>query len=206
MPAKRLCETTAAGRPLKKLAVKAIMFCPCDDDTALLAYCKKAALRLSAPQQERLVLNLHRGLVMSTACTGSGMAEVVHAVLHNMTGASSECAFACEKVKFKREFVLSIVSPLLSKHGCMFEDMTTLPSGVSTCAAHRQACKVTRRTDNTRLWILLQGLVQVEWAAGPRREVEDLAQWLRLLGEDLRSRHELRQQGEAPCDDPRERG
>ena len=75
------------------------------------------------------------------------MVEVVHAVLHNMTGASSECAFACEKVKFKREFVLSIVSPLLSKHGCMFEDMTTLPSGVSTCAAHRQACKVTRRTD-----------------------------------------------------------
>lgn len=117
------------------------------DDTSVLAQFLQSSLnKLSQPQHDRLRHHLQDDFTMSSSCTGSGMAEVVHTELHHMLNLPSKVEFGCEKVKVKREFYMSVVEPHLDSHGCFFEDMTALPELVAQCAVHKHSCKVPVRT------------------------------------------------------------
>lgn len=130
-----------------KAAKNTNRFAESDDDSLLQAYCKKCVRELSSQQKERVHANLARVFVMSSACTGSGMAELVHACVHKLFHLPSTVAFGCEKVRFKRDFVMTIVDSLQASHGCMFEDMLVLPERVAACKRHDRPCKVPERMD-----------------------------------------------------------
>jgi site-specific DNA-cytosine methylase len=113
----------------------------------LSQFLERSLEKMSKLQLDRLRQHLEDDFTMSSACTGSGMAEVVHAELARMLDLPSQVAFSCEKVKTKREFYMSVVCPHLSEHGCMFEDMTALPGLVASCTVHGHVCKVPTRTN-----------------------------------------------------------
>lgn len=118
-----------------------------NDGDFLTKFLEESLLKLSKHQYERLKGHLHGDFRMSSACTGSGMAEVVHAELCRLLDAPSHVAFSCEKVKTKRQFYQGCVMPHLSSHGCMFEEMSSLAEVVAPCAYHGHDCKVESRTD-----------------------------------------------------------
>ena len=49
-------------------------------------------------------------------------------------------AFSCEKVRFKRQFLAQVVS----RHGCMFEDLKHLNKVAGYCSNHCNMCFVPR--------------------------------------------------------------
>lgn len=135
--ARGVCKRPAGGmckRPAKRSKTGGV--------SVISEFLECALTKLSKPQLDRLCQHLQDKFTVSSACTGSGMAEVVHAELTRMLKLPSEVAFSCEKVKSKREFYMSVVSPHLSVHGCMFDDMTSLPDLVAQCSAHGHACRV----------------------------------------------------------------
>lgn len=139
--ARGVCKRPAGGmckRPAKRSKTGGV--------SVLSEFLECALTKLSKPQLDRLCQHLQDKFTVSSACTGSGMAEVVHAELTRMLKLPSEVAFSCEKVKSKREFYMSVVSPHLSVHGCMLDDMTSLPDLVAQCSVHGHACKVPTRT------------------------------------------------------------
>ena len=116
-------------------------------DSTLRVYLKEILKKLTTTQRKRLTTNLQQDFSMSSACTGSGMAEMVFATLCNIIGTPCICNFSCEKVQFKRDFVTKVVGPWMSNHGdcCMFCDMTSLPERVAPCKTHGKDCKVPER-------------------------------------------------------------
>ena len=46
---------------------------------------------------------------MSSACTGTGMAEVVHIMVHSMYGGNAKGSFSCEKIPWKQKFYRKVV-------------------------------------------------------------------------------------------------
>ena len=135
--ARGVCKRPAGGmckRPAKRSKTGGV--------SVISEFLECALTKLSKPQLDRLCQHLQDKFTVSSACTGSGMAEVVHAELTRMLKLPSEVAFSCEKVKSKREFYMSVVSPHLSVHGCMFDDMTSLPDLVAQCSVHGHACRV----------------------------------------------------------------
>ena len=67
--------------------------------SVLSEFLECALTKLSKPQLDRLCQHLQDKFTVSSACTGSGMAEVVHAELIRMLELPSEVAFSCEKAR-----------------------------------------------------------------------------------------------------------
>ena len=140
-PAPKVVRGESAGGASSKVAKQA--------DSLLCDYMKQCLKRLSLAKRKRLTASLRADFSMSSACTGSGMAEVVFATLCNIVDAPCLCNFCCEKVPFKRDFITNVVSPLASNHGdaCMFEDITIHPQRVAPCKTHGKDCRVPDRMD-----------------------------------------------------------
>ena len=139
--ARGVCKRPAGGM-CKRLAKRS----KTGGVSVLSQFLECALTKLSEPQLDRFCQHLQDKFTMSSACTVSGMAEVVHAELTRMLELPSEVAFSCEKVKSKRGFYMSVMSPHLFVHGCMFDDMASLPDLVAQCSVHGHACKVPMRT------------------------------------------------------------
>lgn len=91
---------------------------------------------------------------MSTACSGSGAAEVIYLGLCHELKIKPVLDFACEKSKSKRNFMHDFLhqsfdlSKLMTRAPCMFDDITTLGTGVGRCSVHEKhgTCPVPRRS------------------------------------------------------------
>jgi site-specific DNA-cytosine methylase len=110
-------------------------------------YVQASIKQCSAKQRANMSKHINRGFVISSGCTGSGMAEVVHAHVHEIHSQPPHASFSCEKVKFKRHFYRSVVEPHLANVGCCFEEMGELGSGCARCEVHAQSCPVPRGDD-----------------------------------------------------------
>ena len=97
---------------------------------------------LPADLMARLVENVGQGVKLSTACSGSGMAEAYHILVHQVLKKEAVVSFACEKTPNKREWYLRLIEPRLAKPECLFVDITELGSGTAKCAKHEQSCPV----------------------------------------------------------------
>lgn len=111
--------------------------------------------KLSNVQVEALVAKL-KDLQprLSSACSGSGVAEIVHHAILARAGLHARVDFACEKHKAKRTFLKTIMERKLCKDlaceemPCLFEDVMELNTGRATCAMHPGGlCNVKRRSD-----------------------------------------------------------
>ncbi|MFM7352321.1 MAG: hypothetical protein ACKO1G_04495, partial [Microcystis aeruginosa] len=56
----------------------------------------------------------------ATACSGSGLAEICHSVLHELLGQPAHVAFTCEKARFKRDFRKATSKPFFSRAPCVY--------------------------------------------------------------------------------------
>ena len=111
-------------------------------------FLKSCMRKLSNDGKKNLHANvMDRAFTMSSACTGSGMAEVCHTVVHSLLNRPSHAAFACEKVKYNIEFYQAAVEPHLASPSCCFEDMASLPSGAADCCTHGRLCTIARDVD-----------------------------------------------------------
>ena len=98
---------------------------------------------LPAELATNLKKNLQDGNArLASACSGSGLAEAYHAILHKEFEADAVVLFTCEKARAKRTFIECIVSPQMKHKGCSFEDMLELPSGTGRCCVHGGKCRV----------------------------------------------------------------
>lgn len=125
---------------------------PCSTQHAKLGpflnkYLRASIQRCSKAHCANMRNHIARGFVISSGCTGSGMAEVVHAHVHKVHGRPPRASFSCEKVRFKREFYRAVVEPHLANVGCCFEEMAHLGTGRARCEVHAQECPVPRRDD-----------------------------------------------------------
>ena len=69
---------------------------------------------LDPAQMDKLTKSVQRRKwSFSSACSGSGMAEVAAHLLFKALGGSLTTQFFCEKVKFKRDFIRQVVVPKL---------------------------------------------------------------------------------------------
>ena len=108
---------------------------------------------LTEEQAEAIRANFrcNGGLRFSSACSGSGMAEIAHWQLANWSGEQPLLDFSCEKEPAKQQFLHSVVHRRFGcknecpSHGpCVFEDLLELQEGVATCAVHGSDCQVAR--------------------------------------------------------------
>ena len=87
---------------------------------------------------------------ISSACTGTGSAEVAHQCLMEVAGGKHILQFSCENNVQKQQFLLKIVEPVISdaEESCLFVDLVDLSSGCCTCVKHldpsrtNSACEV----------------------------------------------------------------
>eukprot|EP00959_Pyramimonas_sp_CCMP1952_P174957 3656166-Pyramimonas_sp.AAC.1 len=90
---------------------------------------------------------MDREPVMTAACSGTGIPEIVHHLIAAKTGNASKMGFSCEKVATKRDFLMKIAQPKLGSPGCIFKEMGDLPQRVGDCAVHGKRCRVHERSD-----------------------------------------------------------
>ena len=106
--------------------------------------------RCDAKVVQKLAAQLQaRPLVLSSGCSGSGMAEVVHHFLMAGLKAPAPVGFACEKVKGKQAFIANVVqSRMTGQKSCIFEDMSDLLTGAGMCYHHKgERCEVPSTSD-----------------------------------------------------------
>ena len=119
-----------------------------DKDDFLHKYLQSILKRMTTKQRENIATHIcEREFVISSGCTGSGMAEVVHVAAHQIFGRSAHAAFACEKIKSKRTFYRNVVEPHLAAPACCFEELNDLRLGAARCEAHGRSCAVPRGCD-----------------------------------------------------------
>jgi hypothetical protein len=75
-----------------------------------------AVKKLTAPQRKQLTENLKNGMTLSSACSGSGMAEAVHLVLARQAGATGHVGFACECKTAKADWIHNVAAEGGSVH------------------------------------------------------------------------------------------
>ena len=66
-------------------------------------------LKLDPVRLAQLAQNMKLEHAMSSACTGTGMAEVVHVLVHEIYGVNAFGSFSCEKPTFKQRFFKDVV-------------------------------------------------------------------------------------------------
>ena len=106
--------------------------------------------RLGAPAEKELMEKLlRRTWTTSGACSGSGMAEVAFSAFMDHFGADHSCHFMCEKESRKQHFLNETATIYSPGEMHIFNDISTLHSGVGACAGHgtTMTCEVSRRAD-----------------------------------------------------------
>ena len=102
--------------------------------------------KLSAKQRQTLcdAVQVEARRTLSSACSGSGMAEVAHAVLMEMLGVDSKLVFSCEKESWKQRHLQECVHDKLDPNsiGCLFSDLSDLASGKGHCIIHSEDCEI----------------------------------------------------------------
>ena len=112
-------------------------------DSVLMKIMKRMLRKQKAADRAAFQSNLTKRLSMASACTGSGMAEVVHISAHEIYGLEAHSDFACEKVGFKQEFYRKVVEPRMVQAAagtCHFDDIEQLGLDMSACITHRRRC------------------------------------------------------------------
>ena len=85
---------------------------------------------------------------VSSACTGSGMAEVAFCGVVGHFNGKVQVDFCCERSISKQAFLKHIVEPNLgSGTFCMYDELHDLHTGAGACAAHMSRCGVRRHSD-----------------------------------------------------------
>ena len=81
-------------------------------------------------------VDAHR--VVSTACSGSGMGEIVFHAVMQFLGQDAKLSYSCENVPFKQRFLQHVVHPAIDKCGraCLFKDLNQLSDGSAGCMIH----------------------------------------------------------------------
>lgn len=101
-----------------------------------------AVRKLPNAQKARAKAVMRNGFAMSSACTGSGMAEVVHILMNREFKTNGAVHFSCEKAAHKRLFVHEVVAPFLNFSSHSFGDIASLPNRVAHCFRHEHPCPV----------------------------------------------------------------
>ena len=89
-----------------------------------------------------------RPVRMSSACSGSGVAELAHMLLMRRLGKPAIVDFSCEVEKPKQEYLSKIIHPHVSSapskstSPCCFDDISHLGRGAARCCIHQGACEV----------------------------------------------------------------
>ena len=86
-----------------------------------------AVRKLPNAQKASAKAVMRNGFAMSSACTGSGMAEVVHILMNREFKTNGAVHFSCEKAAHKRLFVHEVVAPFLNFSSHSFGDIASLP-------------------------------------------------------------------------------
>lgn len=104
--------------------------------------------KLSDKQLRNLEEKLsNRPWKMSSACSGSGMAEVSWVYLHKMFSLPAHVAFSCENVKWKQRFLEAVLHDKIKLvPGCIFADLCRLHRGVARCEVHNCDCDVPKKS------------------------------------------------------------
>ena len=138
--AKRPAAANTEGQPRQKVRAKGL-------------FPEKIFEEMLAIMSEKRRRDLKNALTrkpwsMSSACSGSGMAEVSWVFLHNTFAIPARVAFSCESVKWKQRFLTAVLHDKVSLvPGCMFGDLCTLRTGTTSCAAHGKECDVPKHSD-----------------------------------------------------------
>ena len=124
------------------------------------SYMRYILSRLTSEQHKKLMEHLSKHPSMASACSGSGMAELVWRAMLAETGHRGTLIFSCENVPVKQEFLRKVVHPRLADYGgkeaCLFKDIGELGKGVASCVVHsdnvkeqhrQPGCEVDRHTD-----------------------------------------------------------
>ena len=92
--------------------------------------------------RDAVQVEAHRTL--SIACSGSGMAEVTHAVLMEMLKVDSKLVFTCEKQGWKQRHLIDCVHDQLGPNSCscFFKDLSDLACGKAHCLIHDRDCEI----------------------------------------------------------------
>lgn len=83
---------------------------------------------------------------ISSACTGTGMAEAAWYALVRCAGGKMSVDFSCEKVKYKRDFIHNVLGNKTGKSACIFTELAELGLGSGQCSVHQESCCVKRRS------------------------------------------------------------
>ena len=107
--------------------------------------------RISPSQLAKLQHNLcSRTWRVSSACSGTGVAELTHACVCDKANAALELDFSCEKVPYKRQFISNCLRYIVEDEGehCIFNDLLELKNGIARCSQHGNSeCPIPRHGD-----------------------------------------------------------
>jgi hypothetical protein len=92
---------------------------------------------------------LNRTWTTSGACSGTGIVEVAFSALMDHFGADHSYQFMCEKESRKQHFLHETATIFAQGEVHIFDDISTLQSGVGACAGHgeKMTCEVSRGAD-----------------------------------------------------------
>ncbi len=72
-------------------------------ETMLYGFLQEMIGQLDPKRRTRLADNMQRELIKSSACTGTGVAEVVHILMHKIYGVNAYGSFSYEKTPIQTE-------------------------------------------------------------------------------------------------------
>lgn len=113
-------------------------------------------MRIQSPEGLRILESwilegTSRPIRLSTACSGSGTAELAHMQIMQYRGHKAAVDFSCESDTSKQQYLIKLIHPMTFSFDrcspCCFDDVAQLGRGAAHCCMHSGQCDVPTASD-----------------------------------------------------------